>query len=213
MEASRELTEYYITNMPRSPTLSQKDQKGADLNLVFKRRLTNEAMMTFYPSLLLIIISYATSYFRLPNFFNTAITVNLTVMLTTTTLLISVVKKLAPTSYIKWIEAWLIFAQLIPFTHVILITCIEWLREAKDKREKEPQEEDEEPEYERSKEAIWLDVGNKLVKVRHNLETPSLHIQVHPLMPFPPKAHSQKSVDVAKILSLIGQLCEEIIFL
>ena len=100
----------------------------------------------------------------MPNFFNTAITVNLTVMLTTTTLLISVVKKLAPTSYIKWIEAWLIFAQLIPFTHVILITCIEWLQEEEEQREKENKT--EEAEYERSKEPIWLDVANKLVKVK-----------------------------------------------
>ena len=54
-------------------------------------------MMTFFPSILLIAISYSTSFFRLPNFFNTAITVNLSVMLTLTNLLISVVKKLAET--------------------------------------------------------------------------------------------------------------------
>ena len=79
-----------------------------------------ESIMTFLPSLLLITISNATSYFKLPNFFNTAITVNLTVMLTVTTLLISVVKKLAQTSYVKWLEGWLIFAQLVPFTQVII---------------------------------------------------------------------------------------------
>ena len=107
--------------------------------------------MTFFPSLLLIAISNATSFFRLPNFFNTAITVNLTVMLTVTTLLISVVNKLALTSYVKLMEGWLIFAQLVPFiqvfsdhnitykstcsphdpplTQVILITCHEHWRE------------------------------------------------------------------------------------
>ena len=91
-------------------------------------------------------------------------------MLTTTTLLISVVKKLAPTSYIKWIEGWLIFAQLIPFTQVVLITCIEWLRAKQEEDEKDKNAEldrwrdsDEEPQ--RSKEHIWLDVGNKVVKV------------------------------------------------
>ena len=81
--------------------------------------------MTFFPSLLLMSLSYSTSFFKLPNFFNTAITENLSVMLTLTTLLISVVKKLAQTSYIKWIEFWLIFAQLIPFALVILITWLE----------------------------------------------------------------------------------------
>ena len=68
--------------------------------------------------MLLIAISYSTSFFRLPNFFNTAITVNLTVMLTTTNLLISETTKLAQTSYLKWMEAWLIFAQLVPFVQV-----------------------------------------------------------------------------------------------
>ena len=100
--------------------MSVKENGTAILfNVVFKRRLTNVALMTFLPSMLLIAISYSTSYFRLPNFFNTAITVNLTVMLTTTTLLISVVTRLAQTSYIKWIEYWLIFAQLVPFVQVI----------------------------------------------------------------------------------------------
>ena len=125
IETDKELTQYFLTDEPKSPTLAQANKNQVHMNIVFKRRLTNEAMMTFFPSILLIAISYSTSFFRLPNFFNTAITVNLSVMLTLTTLLISVVKKLAQTSYIKWIEYWLIFAQLIPFIQVILITCIE----------------------------------------------------------------------------------------
>ena len=119
--------------------------------------------MAFFPSLLLITISYATSFFKLPNFFNTAITVNVTVMLTTTTLLISVVKKLAQTSYIKLIEAWLIFAMLIPFTQVILITGIEWSKEVEKKEDEQVNQ--EEHDMMRSREHIWLDVNNKLVKV------------------------------------------------
>ena len=154
----KELTEYYITDDPKSPTLSQKEKKEVSFNIVLKRRLTNEALMTFFPSLLFIIISYATSFFRLPIFFNTAITVNITLMLTTTTLLISVVKKLAQTSYVKWIEAWLIFAMLIPFIQVILITCIEWLREEKKQEDMKSQKEEKETRYVRS-------VANKLVKV------------------------------------------------
>ena len=125
-------------------------------------------MMTFFPSLLLIIISYATSFFKLPNFFNTAITVNLTVMLTITTLLISVVKKLANTSYIKWIEWWLIFAMLIPFTQVIFITGIEWSKEGVKKKKAMTQEEEKDPEMVRSREHIWLDINNKLVKVTYH---------------------------------------------
>ena len=37
---------------------------------------TLQALMTFLPSFLMISISYATSFFRLPSFFNTAITVS-----------------------------------------------------------------------------------------------------------------------------------------
>jgi hypothetical protein len=154
IETDKELTEYFITDTPESPTLVHDGNDGVNMKIIFKRRLTNEAMMTFFPSLLLIAISYATSFFRLPNFFNTAITVNLTVLLTVTTLLISVVKKLAQTSYIKWIEAWLIFAQLVPFTQVILITAIEWFREA-GLREEEGN----------IKQDCWIDVKQNLVKV------------------------------------------------
>ena len=160
IDLDKELTQYYITDNPQSPTLSQGDRGEVNMNIVFKRRLTSEAMMTFFPSLLLITISYATSFFKLPNFFNTAITVNVTVMLTTTTLLISVVKKLAPTSYIKWIEAWLIFAQLIPFTQIILITLVEWLKE-----QGKIKEEEDERKQEKSNEHPWLDGGTKNVKV------------------------------------------------
>ena len=170
LETSKELTEYFITDDPTSPTLNSDRKGGIALQIIFKRRLTNEAVMTFFPSLLLITISYTTSFFKLPNFFNTAITVNLTVMLTITTLLISVVKSLAQTSYIKWIEAWLIFAQLIPFTQVILITLIEWSRtentsKLNETEQNKDKEEESESEVKRSKNPCWLDVNNKLIKV------------------------------------------------
>ena len=160
IDIDKELTQYYITDNPQSPTLSQADSSEVNMNIIFKRRLTNEAMMTFFPSLLLITVSYATSFFKLPNFFNTAITVNVTVMLTTTTLLISVVKKLAPTSYIKWIEAWLIFAQLIPFAQVILITLIQWLQEKRKTKGEEMGQTQRQ-----NREPTWLNGGTNIDKV------------------------------------------------
>ena len=124
MEPVKDMIDYFITEI-----ITKDDNNKLKFIIIFKRRLTNEAMTTFFPSFLLIIISCSTSYFKLPNFFNTAITVNLTVMLTITSLLISIMNKLASTSYIKWIEFWLIFAQLVPFTQVILITGIQFLRD------------------------------------------------------------------------------------
>ena len=130
LESGRELTKYSI--IENSPSILTDGDGGVIIfKIVFKRKVINEALMTFLPSMLLITISYATSFFKLPDFFNTAITVNLTVMLTITSVLISVTTKLAETSYLKLEEAWLIFAMLVPFTQVILITCREHLMDIK----------------------------------------------------------------------------------
>ena len=57
------------------------------MEIVFKRRLTNELLTTYLPSLLLLLMSYATSYFK-PFYFEAAVTVNLSILLVTTTLFI-----------------------------------------------------------------------------------------------------------------------------
>ena len=57
------------------------------MEIVFQRRLTNELMTTYLPSLLLLLMSYATSFFK-PFFFEAAVTVNLSILLVTTTLFI-----------------------------------------------------------------------------------------------------------------------------
>ena len=56
-------------------------------------------------------------------------TVNLTNMLVLTTIFISVMQTLPKTAYVKHIDIWLIFCQLIPFIEVLLITAAESLRE------------------------------------------------------------------------------------
>ena len=61
--------------------------KGLKMEIVFKRRLINELLTTYLPSFLLLFISYATTFFK-PFYFEAAVTVNLTVMLVTTTLFI-----------------------------------------------------------------------------------------------------------------------------
>ena len=49
-------------------------------------------------------------------------------MLVLTTIFISVMQTLPKTAYVKHIDIWLIFCQLIPFTEVLLITAAESLR-------------------------------------------------------------------------------------
>ena len=57
---------------------------------------------------------------------------NLTNMLVLTTIFISVMQTLPKTAYVKHIDIWLIFCQLIPFIEVILITAAESLRQGDD---------------------------------------------------------------------------------
>ena len=115
------------------------------MEIVFKRRLTNEILTTYLPSLLLLVITYATTFFK-PFYFEAALTVNLTVMLVLTTLFIryvisvynsnkrflSVMAKLPPASYVRLVDIWLICGQLIPFIEVILLTLMELYNEKDD---------------------------------------------------------------------------------
>ena len=104
------------------------------MEVVFKRRLTNEILTTYLPSILLILITYATTFFK-PFFFEAALTVNLTTMLVMTTLFISVMEKLPSTAYVKMVDIWLIFGQLIPFIEVCLLTVMESFREGDGKHQ------------------------------------------------------------------------------
>ena len=97
------------------------------MQITLKRRIVNQLLTTYLPSVLLILITYATTFFK-PFYFEAALTVNLTTMLVMTTLFISVMDKLPSTAYIKFVDYWLIFGQLIPFLEVCLLTAMEWLR-------------------------------------------------------------------------------------
>ena len=61
------------------------------MEIVFKRRLTNELLTTFLPSILLLCITFATTFYK-SFYFEAALTVNLTVMLVLTTLFIRYVR-------------------------------------------------------------------------------------------------------------------------
>ena len=63
---------------------------------------------------------------------------NLTTMLVMTTIFISKMESLPPTSDIKMIDIWLILCQMVPFAEVILLTAMEYNREDKKKKGKKP---------------------------------------------------------------------------
>ena len=103
MNTNRELPQYFIqkwqlTYMDQSLYSSlfkmttnviflENISRGIRMEIVFKRRLTNELLTTYLPSLLLLGITFATTYFK-QFYFEAALTVNLTVMLVLTTLFI-----------------------------------------------------------------------------------------------------------------------------
>ena len=94
-------------------------EKGLRMRIFLKRKIMSEMLTTYLPSFLLLMITFATTFFK-PVFFEAALTVNLTNMLVMTTIFISVMEKLPLTSYPKMVDFWLIFCQLVPFSEVIL---------------------------------------------------------------------------------------------
>ena len=118
------ITESRLVNMSSS-------QKGVKMEVKLKRKITTEMMTTYLPSLLLMMITFATTFFK-PFFFEAALSVNLTTMLVMTTIFISKMESLPPTSATKMIDYWLILCQLVPFAEVVLLTAMENLREEED---------------------------------------------------------------------------------
>ena len=103
-------------------------KKGIRMTITMKRKIMSEIMTTYFPSLLLMMITFATTTFK-PFFFEAALSVNLTTMLVMTTIFISKMEGLPPTSSTKMIDCWLILCQLVPFAEVVLLTIMEYYRE------------------------------------------------------------------------------------
>ena len=110
--------------------------EGIRMTITLKRKIMSEMMTTYFPSLLLMMITYATTFFK-PFFFEAALSVNLTTMLVMTTIFISKMESLPPTSDIKMIDIWLVLCQIVPFVEVMLLTAMEYNREGKKKKKKE----------------------------------------------------------------------------
>ena len=106
---------------------SSADENCVEMKVKLKRKAKGEILTTYFPTILLTAIAFATSFFK-PFFFEAALSVNLTTMLVLTTIFISKMEGLPPTSDIKMIDIWLIICQLVPFSEVVLLTAIEYLR-------------------------------------------------------------------------------------
>ena len=107
------------------------DKEGVVMTIVMKRKITSEMMTTYFPSLLLTAITFATTFFK-PIFFEAALSVNLTTMLVLTTIFISKMEGLPPTSNVKMIDIWLVICQMVPFAEVVILTAMEYQRTEED---------------------------------------------------------------------------------
>ena len=122
----KEMTLFAITHIVLANATHPKT--GIEMTITMRRKIMSEMMTTYFPSLLLMMITYATTFFK-PFFFEAALSVNLTTMLVMTTIFISKMEGLPPTSATKMIDYWLILCQLVPFAQVVLLTAMEYLRE------------------------------------------------------------------------------------
>ena len=126
----------YDNDMPLFDTISMvlvyandtDHGQGLMMKAKMKRKITSEMMTTYLPSTLLLMITFATTFFK-PYFFEAALTVNLTTMLVMTTIFISKMEGLPSTAYMKMIDLWLILCQLVPFVEVVLFTAKEYTRQ------------------------------------------------------------------------------------
>ena len=123
LEQSLDMTLFEITNY--ALVNASYPKTGIKMTITVQRKIMSEMMTTYFPSLLLMMITYATTFFK-PFFFEAALSVNLTTMLVMTTIFISKMDGLPPTSAIKMIDIWLIMCQLVPFCEVVLLTAIEY---------------------------------------------------------------------------------------
>ena len=127
-----ELTQYYIHDTRMFVGAFGDHQQALVVKITLGRSLFGTLMTVFLPTVLLIIISHSTNYFK-AFFFESIISVNLTVMLVLTTMFINISNQLPRTSYIKMIDVWLIFSLIVPFVEVLLHTYKESQRKQEER--------------------------------------------------------------------------------
>ena len=167
LQQSKDMTQFSITDFELVNVTHPKT--GIELKIKMKRKIMSEMMTTFFPSALLLMITYATTFFK-PFFFEAALSVNLTTMLVMTTIFISKMEGLPPTSTTKMIDYWLILCQLVPFAQVVLLTAMEYLREEEAEKEEgkeETQDTISEREHEPDTKEAWDIPQEKKSKVTY----------------------------------------------
>ena len=99
----RDLTMFTITNLD---LIRKENDNMVYMSLKLKRKIVMEILTTFLPTILLLLITFTTTFFN-KDLFGDALGVNLTIMLVMTTIFTSKIEELPPTSDTKMIDLWL----------------------------------------------------------------------------------------------------------
>ena len=127
----QELVELPLFNIIRWELAARNSdcpEEGIRMVVVLRRKPWREVFTTYLPTILLMLTTYVTTFLK-SDFFEAALGANLTTMLMMTTIFMTSLSDLTDTAYAKWIDFWLIFSQLVPFTEVILLTIKEAYRQ------------------------------------------------------------------------------------
>ena len=119
----KDLNMFFITDLRL-----EKIDEMVKMSIVLKRKIQMELLTTYLPTILLLSITYATTFFK-PQYFEASLTVNLTIMLVMTTIFTSKIAELPPTSDMKMLDIWLIFCLFVPFGFTLIQTAKESYRE------------------------------------------------------------------------------------
>ena len=110
--------------------LETKDYKENG-QLIFKfsfgRRLMSVFLTTMLPTTIVVLVALSTNYYA-EQHFKTVIPVNLTCLLLMVNLFVGLSRRLPETSYLKMIDAWLVYNLTVPFTNVSLHGYLDHLR-------------------------------------------------------------------------------------
>ena len=123
-----DLTMFTIKSLDLVHRSSSRQEKGIMMRIVLKRKATMELMTTYLPTLLLLLLTFSGTFFKV-ELFGDAMAHNLTIMLVMTTIFTSKIEELPPTSDLKMLDIWLIFCQLVPFTEMVFLTATDYFRE------------------------------------------------------------------------------------
>merc|ERR550517_2158270 len=112
-----ELTEYTIDKI-----IFCSLESGTKLvfEVTLGRPLMSSILTIYIPTLLLLVISLVAQVFA-NEFPDMVVQVNLTVLLVLASFFIGISQSILATSYVKWIDVWMIFVLAVPFLEVVLL--------------------------------------------------------------------------------------------